>query len=358
MPNRKRGKAMPNILIAEDEKLIALDIQNTLQKLGYKVAGIVDSGEEAVKKTGEWHPDLILMDIVLKGKMDGIQAAGIIRSRWNIPVVYLTSYSDEAILERVRPTEPFGYILKPYQEREIRIVLQIALYKAETEKKLNRYLDQLRNMASCLAETEEGERRRIARELHDQVGQNLTALSINLNIFRGRVGVDQDGQTLQRLEDSQRLIEEVTPKIRDIMADLRPAVLDDYGLLAALRWLGHRFAEHTRIDTKVIGEESNGRLSSTAEVSLFRVAQEALTNISKHAQARQVIIHLKATEEEARLTISDDGVGFDLEKKSAGKERDRWGLIFMQERIKALAGEFSLTTTPGQGTCIVIGIKK
>jgi len=124
------------ILIVEDEGIIAKDIQNTLNRSGYSVVGIASSGEEAIKKAMEIHPDLVLMDIVLKGAMDGVEAAEHIRDHFDIPVVYLTAYSDDTTLQRAKITEPFGYILKPFQEKELYTTIEMAIYKHTTQRKL------------------------------------------------------------------------------------------------------------------------------------------------------------------------------------------------------------------------------
>ncbi|MEA1963613.1 MAG: response regulator [Candidatus Aerophobetes bacterium] len=134
-----------HILVVEDEDIIARDIQNRLRGLGYAVCGPVSSGEEAIKKVEEAHPDLVLMDIVLKGKMDGIEAAEQIRNGFNIPVVYLTAYADESILQRAKITEPFGYILKPFGEKELHTTVEIALYKYKVEEKLKQSSEKLQN---------------------------------------------------------------------------------------------------------------------------------------------------------------------------------------------------------------------
>ncbi|MBU4259376.1 MAG: response regulator, partial [Desulfobacteraceae bacterium] len=117
------------ILVVEDEGIIAKDIKNILSFLGYSVIGIASSGEEAIEKAMEMHPDLVLMDIVLEGDMDGVKAAEHIRDRFDIPVVYLTAYSDDTTLQRAKITEPYGYILKPFQERELYTTIEMALYK-------------------------------------------------------------------------------------------------------------------------------------------------------------------------------------------------------------------------------------
>ncbi len=124
------------IMVVEDEGITAMRIKKSLEQMGYDVTSTVYSGEEAVIKAAEDRPDLVIMDIVLAGKMDGIEAAGQIRSRLNIPIVYLTAHSDERMLKRIKDTEPFGYINKPFDEQELRVVVEIAFYKHEIERKL------------------------------------------------------------------------------------------------------------------------------------------------------------------------------------------------------------------------------
>lgn len=137
--------ANPKILIVEDEDIIAEDLQDCLKNLGYMVSAIASSGEEALQKTTEMHPDLVLMDIRLKGDIDGVEAANQIRTRFNIPLVYLTAYADKDTLQRAKVTEPFGYILKPFEERELYTVIEIALYKHEMEKERKRLITELQS---------------------------------------------------------------------------------------------------------------------------------------------------------------------------------------------------------------------
>ena len=127
---------MTEILIVEDESIVAQDILNRLTQLGYTVSAVVSSGEEAVEKAKKMYPDLVLMDIVLKGGTDGIEAAETIRARLNIPVVYVTAYADKKTLQRAKITEPYGYLLKPFEDRELHTAIEMALYKHEMEKKV------------------------------------------------------------------------------------------------------------------------------------------------------------------------------------------------------------------------------
>jgi diguanylate cyclase (GGDEF)-like protein/PAS domain S-box-containing protein len=127
-----------NILIVEDEKIIALDLQRRLERFGYSVVGMASDGPEAIALARDRSPDIILMDIMLSGGMDGIEAAKLIRARFGIPVIFLTAYTDEKTLERAKEVEPFGYIVKPFKERELYTTIDIALYKNSIDKKLRK----------------------------------------------------------------------------------------------------------------------------------------------------------------------------------------------------------------------------
>ena len=130
------SEAARRILVVEDQRLIAADIENTLKKLGYDVVGNVSSGEDAISQSDEVRPELVLMDVRLRGEMDGIQAAEIIRDRFNVPVVYLTAYADEETILRAKKTTPFGYLVKPFNERELRATIEIAFYTHQVERTL------------------------------------------------------------------------------------------------------------------------------------------------------------------------------------------------------------------------------
>jgi CheY-like chemotaxis protein len=135
--------ANAQVLVVEDASIIAKDIQDMLRRLGYVVPAVVSSGEKAIQKAAETHPDLVLMDIMLKGDMDGVEAAQQIRDRFHIPVVYLTAYADEDILQRAKMAEPFGYILKPFEERELHAAIEMALYRHKAEEERERLIHEL-----------------------------------------------------------------------------------------------------------------------------------------------------------------------------------------------------------------------
>src|SRR5918998_5646729 len=124
------------ILVVEDESIVALDIQERLESLGYDVPTTVAAGETAIEQAGLLRPDLVLMDIQLQGRMDGIEAADHIRQRFGIPVVYLTANADHPTVQRAKVSEPFGYMIKPFEERELHTTIEVALYKHRAEHRL------------------------------------------------------------------------------------------------------------------------------------------------------------------------------------------------------------------------------
>jgi DNA-binding LytR/AlgR family response regulator len=130
-----------NILITEDESIVAKDIQMSLKKLGYNVVGICNNGEDAIRTAEELRPDIVLMDIMLKGDMSGIEAADQIRKRLNIPIIFLTAYADESTLSKAKITEPYGYIIKPFKEIDLRTTIEMALYKHQKEDEVKKERD-------------------------------------------------------------------------------------------------------------------------------------------------------------------------------------------------------------------------
>lgn len=144
MKRKAASRRKPRILIVEDEAIIAQDIKNTLEKFGYHNAGIVLNGKQVATAVEKYKPDLILMDVVLNGKNDGIKAAEIIRCENDIPVVYLTAYADRKTVGLAKVTEPYGYITKPYDDKDLKCTIEIALYKHRTEQKLRESSNKLR----------------------------------------------------------------------------------------------------------------------------------------------------------------------------------------------------------------------
>jgi PAS domain S-box-containing protein len=229
-----------------------------------------------------------------------------------------------------------------------------ARHKVEEELRLTS--ERIRAMTKQLSGLEESERQHIARELHDNVGQNMTVLGINFSRAKAKMAEAKIEEVQSILDDSQGLVEQTTEAIRDIMANLRPPVLEDYGLLAALRWHGERFALRTEIAISVQGEEPDPRLGIDLEIVLFRIAQEALINIVKHANANHVTVKYNEGDGKAHLVITDDGIGFNVADMSPSAKHSGWGMVTMSERAQSIGGSLCIESHPGGGTQIVVEV--
>jgi two-component system sensor histidine kinase UhpB len=240
----------------------------------------------------------------------------------------------------------------------------LALQNARLFEALRTGRERLQALSRRLAEVEEAERQRLARELHDQVGQNLTALGINLNIVRTHMpeNVSQEAAVLfhSRIEDCLTLVDETTERVRGVMADLRPPLLDDYGLVAALRWYRERFTGRTGISVGIEAQDFEPRLPAYVENELFRIVQEALTNVAKHAQVHQAKVAVEVSEKHVCVTIADEGAGFEPEILNAGEagQRGTLGLISMAERAETLGAKFHIESQPRRGTKIRVEISR
>lgn len=204
-----------------------------------------------------------------------------------------------------------------------------------------------------MVEVQEADRRDIANHLHDLVGQKLTALSINLNIVKGQLSPGQAAQAA-RLDDALSVVEETTESIRDVMAELRPAVLDDFGLAPVLRWYADQFSKRSGVATSIVEEGPARRLEATAEHALFRMAQNALANVAKHAHADKAVVTLRMTARSTCLIVADNGRGFDPAAVDQPTRDHGWGLMIMRERAAAIGARLSIESAPGRGTKVIV----
>lgn len=222
------------------------------------------------------------------------------------------------------------------------------------EQSLLRLTQELRDASRELARVEEAERRRFVQELHDTIGAALTALSINMTIMRNQLSQGALADMESRLDDSISLLDETTDATRHLMAELRPPVLDDYGLAAAIRWQADVFSERNDLNVAVDISGLESRLGPEVEISLFRIVQSALTNITKHAAASDVAIVLNAEADNTTLTISDNGVGFSPQTLANHKANPTWGLVSMRERAEAVGGSLTIHSAVGAGTQVIV----
>lgn len=226
----------------------------------------------------------------------------------------------------------------------------------EITKDLRASTGQLQALSRRLVDIQETDRRQFSRELHDRVGQNLTALSINLDILKTQLSNDESAEFRSRLDDSAALLESTAGAIENVMSELRPPMLDDYGLLPALQWYGNQFSNRTGVRVDVHGEERAERLPPATEIALFRIAQEALNNIAKHAHAGLVDVRLERSGDQFVMSVADDGTGFDAASNSNSGRRVGLGMVTMRERTQAVGGQFEVGAAPGRGTRVMVRI--
>lgn len=248
------------------------------------------------------------------------------------------------------------YSLASSRSRAVEIANEITRNLRESEKELRASAEQLQAMSRRLVDVQESERRQFSRELHDRVGQNLTALSISLDILKTQLAGNGNQAFRSRLDDAEALLESTAGAIENVMSDLRPPMLDDYGLLPALQWYANEFSARTGIQVAVEGDEGMERLTQASEIALFRIVQEALNNVAKHAHARGVRIALEQSGTEFVMSVADDGVGFDAASISGSDRRPGLGMVTMRERTQAVGGRFEIGAASGRGTRVVVRI--
>lgn len=247
--------------------------------------------------------------------------------------------------------------------REVADQLAVAIHHALLFEQVQAGRERLQVLSRRLMEVQEMERRHIARELHDEIGQSLTAVKISLQSIhsihashaprashRGPGG-NGSSRVEEQITESMAIVDHALQQVRNLSLDLRPSLLDDLGLVAALRWYVDRQSQWSGVMAEVVADPDLTRLPSDLETACFRVAQEALTNVVRHARARQVQVDLRQRSGQLYLAIRDDGIGFDI--RAAWKRAERGaslGLVGMQERVLLVGGQFDITSTSTRGT--------
>jgi signal transduction histidine kinase len=225
---------------------------------------------------------------------------------------------------------------------------QMAQALEERERERLRASQKLQVLSHRLVEVQEAERRHIARELHDEIGQSLTAAELNL---QAALRAPASAKLEFQLEESIRAVERVLEQVHDLSLSLRPSMLDDLGLEPAIRWYANRQAGLTGMEVRFHADPLDERLDPVIETECFRVAQEALTNIVRHAKAKAISISLTRDNGHLHLTVRDDGVGFDVsDQRNQAVSGASLGLLSMEERASLAGGGLELTSAPGQGT--------
>jgi len=220
--------------------------------------------------------------------------------------------------------------------------------RKKAERALREYADRLQGLSRRVVEVQEEERRHLARELHDEIGQSLTAIGITLQAVKRSGGAAE----LPQLEECIGMVDHAIQQVRHLSLDLRPAMLDDLGLVSALRWYLDHQAQRVGYAARLASDKKDDvRIAPAIEIAAFRVAQEALTNVARHARAQRVNVRLRVRGGALRLVVRDDGSGFDPEAiHQRGDSGAGLGLLGMRERAALLGGRVKIRSAPGRGT--------
>lgn len=251
---------------------------------------------------------------------------------------------------------PEDQTITPVRDETGAIRHYVAVKQDITERRQSEH--RLEELSRHLVVVQESARRRLSGELHDRTSPNLAAIGVNLDIIGSTVRADQSPELAARIEDVRALIADTNASIREICSDLRPPVLDYAGLIAALESYVKQFQRRTGITIRFDCSDPAIRLPANIESLLFRIAQEALTNCAKHSRASEITLTLEADRTAIRLSIGDNGIGFSLDSLGKTTHTSGLGMLTMREMAEFSGGQFSIESTPGTGTRVMVSIRR
>ncbi|MHB8830463.1 MAG: cache domain-containing protein, partial [Syntrophales bacterium] len=343
----KERNILSTILENDPSGIVLIDRQGAFQYLNPAVTSIIGYTAEDFAVVREWQKQAFPDNDYLK------KIRGFWREKKNSP--------------GRRGDAEFTVACKDGQAREIefRTIFieegQITVLNDVTERKraiekIRQKNAQLRKLTWEMAELEENNRKIISRELHDRIGQNLAILGLNINMLKTMLPEKYSELIHPRIADSLAIVKQTTDSIRNLMEELRSPVLDDYGLEAAIRLYGEQCASRAGIRVIVQINDAIPRLSQHIENAMFRIVQEALTNVIKHAQATEAVIAIAVGKDHLHITVADDGVGYKKLEREKRSEHWGWGLSTMVERAIAVGGAGDITSVQGKGTCVSVEV--
>ncbi|MEN6586756.1 MAG: response regulator [Sulfuricella sp.] len=353
------------VLIVEDTPASLQLLSDLLTQAGYAVRQAQD-GEMALLSARERPPELVLLDIRMPG-IDGYEVCRRLKAdprTCDVPVVFLSAQHETEDKVQGFKLGAVDFVAKPYQPDEVlaRVRTHIELRRLQTgleqrvrertadyeqsEKKLQASWQQLQELAGFLQTVREEERTHMAREIHDELGQALTALRIDLAWLVNKCTGD-DPRIAEKLTSSHQLVVRTLDAVRRISEDLRPGMLDDLGLAAAIENHVAKFIEHSGIPCALTMNREEFNIDDSMATAIFRLTQEALTNVSRHAAAHNVKVEILDGDDAIHVTVQDDGSGL-----PPSNGRKTFGLLGMRERVKMFGGKFDMASVPGKGTRI------
>src|SRR5437588_941535 len=338
-----------------DAELIRFDLREGGLAFSFKR---VDSKSAFLRELGEHTPDVILLDYALPG-FDGFSALTLAQETYpDIPFIFVTGTLGEEVVIEMLKSGATDYVLKTRLSRLVPAVLRALrekedrLDRRKTGEKLRKSHEQLRALSVYLQHIREDERIRISRQVHDELGQSLTGLKMDLYWLTSRVP-----KQLREVHDKTKAmsahIDSTIQTVRRISTELRPGILDDLGLVAALEWQAQEFQKRTGLRCLVTCEVTETSFEQDLNTAFFRIFQETLTNVIRHAQATRVEVTLKEEQGYLLMEVRDNGRGISSDEITNTKSI---GLLGMRERAALLGGELAIVGKPGKGTSVTVKI--
>lgn len=358
-----------NILLVDDNPGKLLSYQAILAELGENLV-LAKSGREALQHLLKKQDfALILLDVVMPD-IDGFETATLIRQHPRLertPIIFVTAFS-MSDLDRLKGYElgAVDYVFAPVVPEILsaKVSVFVELHRKRqalqneiaerihVEQELRHSREQLRNLSAYLESVREEERTRIAREVHDELGQMLTTLKMDLAWLRERLPEDQEA-LLEKTTSMSKRFDATIQTVQRISAELRPASLDELGLSAAIQWEADQFCDRTDIACEVVLSPEKIVLDRDHSTAVFRIFQELLTNVARHANATRVKVNLVKKEKELILKVQDNGRGI---TKSQISDARSFGLIGIRERIYPWKGKVKIKGIQNRGTTVIVSI--
>jgi len=343
-----------NILLVDDEPKNLFALRELLGPLRQNLIS-APSGDEALRVALKNDLAVILLDVRMPG-MDGFETARLLRQRERTrltPIVFLSAAAEEMeSIFRGYEVGAVDYLIKPIVPEVLKSKVAVFVELSRKTAALADSEQKLRALASHLISVREEERAHIAREIHDELGQVLTGLKMEVAWLAKHLHEDQK-PLFEKTRSMGQLIDSTVQTVRKISAGLRPEVLDEMGLVAAIGWQAKEFQKRTGIRCRLKLPEEVASLERELSTTVFRVFQEILTNVARHSRATRVDIDMKNDGRSLVLEVADNGVGI-----ADGEHNGRrsLGLLGMQERALRVGGEVSIGSAPGHGTKVVVTI--
>jgi signal transduction histidine kinase len=339
---------MSSVLIVDDDPLSLATLESILDGQGYDVI-CATNGTDALHQADSLMPDLILVDVMMS-IMDGFEVCRRIRATPKLaemPIIILTALDDRASRLLGIESGADDFLTKPIDRQELRL-------RVNTILRLNRYRtlltqrENLRRMAESVVAAQEEERKRLSRELHDDLGQALIAHILNLHNLQGDLPLPVDILS-KRLDTLMVDANQTLQKMHLLAQDIRPTLLDTLGLRSALETYSHEFSLRTKLPVLFEADPEIPEIPDVHAITLYRILQETLTNVGKHSKASQVWVELNIDELNIILTVQDNGTGFSNGQTASNQGI---GLAGIRERLTLVGGKLTISTSASKGTVI------